>query len=166
MGWKEEHQNRKPEDYETPYEYRKAHLWKAYDKEEGETGGMKLISYFDSPSEIRKMVKGVTGKIMVIAPPNYSIKVNTKEAGKLLTDKMYTAKKDKKGRRVILRTEFLEMKQYETYDWIVLMNYLRDAIKSDCEFVMLTPKEFAIIQPKLTKKQELNRKVNSKTIGY
>ena len=110
----------------------------------------------------RKPITGVTFK-----PPenDFTILYDVSKATSQLQDKIFT-KKLTKGRRVTMREGFLEMKSYEQYDYIVLMEYLRQCIREDSKKCLLSKREWFILQPPLTKKQERDKRLQKRVINY
>lgn len=158
--WSEEHGNRRPEDYETPYEYRRHHLWKAYED------GMNVISYLQPPSFYRKLCRGV--KKTVYQPPEQRFKILyevDKALGQmqdLLFTKALTKTRSGKKVRKTLRKDIANRHwgQYDVYDHMALMHYLRQCKKEGAKKCLLSPKEFAILNPE-TKKQKREREINT-----
>ncbi len=157
MSWKDEHGSKRPEDYCDPYTYRMNHLWKAYPKEEGEVGGMNLISFFVKKS--RGQAYDISGVVFQPKEFDFTLKMETQKVIDLINEKTYT-KKVTKGRRRTVRKEFLEMPEYETYSWIALREYCLQAFKEGSKYCLLSPKEYSMLQPTLSKKEQKKRDVD------
>ncbi len=162
MSWKTEHGGKRPEDYCDPYTYRMNHLWKAYPKEDGEVGGMNLISFFVKKD--RGQTYDISGEVFQPKEFDFTIKMETQKVIDLINDKTYT-RKVSRGRRRTPRKEFLEMPEYETYLWVSLREYVLQAFKEGSKYCLLNAKEFSIIQPTLSKKEQKKRDVDKTLRG-
>ncbi|AUR89249.1 hypothetical protein NVP1121O_221 [Vibrio phage 1.121.O._10N.286.46.C4] len=173
-SWKEEHGDKRPEDYESPYEYRRYHQWKAYPMEDEELTGTKVISYFKPPSaykkELRDLCKGVTGEVYERVETTYTKVKSVKEVIDLIQDLLYTKKltKLKNGKKVrrTFREGYPEALGENKYAWMDLMHYARQELLAGSETMILTNQEWFLIKPKLTKKEERKKRVIQSTVGY
>ncbi|CAM0063423.1 hypothetical protein VPHK460_0251 [Vibrio phage K460] len=101
-------------------------------------------------------------------PPesDFTILYDLDKAINQMTDKVFTSKLTR-GRRVTTRKEFLDMKPYEQYDYIALMEYLRQCKREGgYNKCLLSKKEWGMIQPKLTKKQERDKRLSKNLMMY
>lgn len=142
------------------YEQRHKKLWGMYTDEHSQGNP---ISYFVKKDRGQKF--DITGKVFVPKEYEQNIKYDSKKAFDMLMDRLYT-KKLTKGRRITLRQSFLEEMEKSTYYWAGLMHYLRQAYSEDVEWVLLSKKEIAMLQPPKTKKQLREDRLNKKLISY
>ncbi len=160
----------RPEEYSDGYAYRRSHLWKCLDLDDGYAN---VISFFcpTTPDHVTfppawrdtynkgKPDKPVTGKVFVPKEFEHDVEFCAKRAIDMLTDKIYTSKLTK-GRRRTLRKSFEGELDKSQYDWIALTNYLRQAFLEGSKKVILSRKEIAMLQPTLTKKEEKKRSID------
>lgn len=167
----------RPEEYPDSYAYRINHQWKCLDLDEGYA---EVVSRFcpvtpdwvtfpaDWVDDFKKAgsaktSKGkpipITGKVFTPPESDFEVMYDLDKAMSLVVDKLFT-KKFTRGVRCTPRKEFLEMKEYETYMWISLLDYLRQCKRENSNKCLLSRKEIAILQPTLTKKEEKKRSIN------
>ncbi len=163
-NWKEEHQGRRPEEYETDYEYRRYHLWKAYPKDECDFG-MKTICYLKPPSFYKKLCKGVKNKVYSSPELRFTIELELSKVVEMVVDRMFTEKLTK-GRRITERKSFLNMEEYDKVHWAGLLEYLRSESRSGSSKVLLNNKEYSLIAKPVTKKEAVKRRMAKNVIGY
>ncbi|CAL9979558.1 hypothetical protein VPHF99_0241 [Vibrio phage F99] len=110
----------------------------------------------------RKPVTGVEFK-----PPesDFTILYDLDKAMSQMTDKVFTSKLTR-GRRVTARKEFLDMKPYEQYDYIALMEYIRQCIREGSKKCLLSKREWGMLQPPKTKKQQRDDRLQRSLISY
>lgn len=160
----------RPEEYSDSYAYRINHMWKCLDLDEGYADVVSFFcpttpDYVTFPSEWRdtynkgKPTKRVTGKVFTPPESDFEVMYDLDKAMSLVVDKLFT-KKVTRGVRCTPRKGFLEMKEYETYVWISLLDYLRQCKRENSNKCLLSRKEIAILQPTLTKKEEKKRSIN------
>jgi len=107
------------EDYESMYEYRRQWL-SCFEKDSDMDYYPKSYSFF-----VKSGRTPVSGKIAQIKPPEYKATMNIMDAFKAVEELM-TTKKLTKGRRNTLKASMKELTQWESYDLIALLSYLRE----------------------------------------
>lgn len=111
----------------------------------------------------RKPVTGVEFK-----PPesDFTILYDLDKAMGQVVDKIFT-KQVTRNRRTTMRKDFLDMPAYDTYTWISLLDYLRQCKRegnySKC---LLSKKEWSMLQPPKTKKQQRDDRLQRNMISY
>ena len=110
----------------------------------------------------RKPVTGVEFK-----PPesDFTILYDLDKAMSQVVDKIYT-KQVTRGRRTTMRKEFLDMPTYDTYTWISLLEYLRQCKRESHQKCLLSKKEWGMLQPPKTKKQQRDARLQRNLISY
>ena len=139
---------KRTEDYDNPYEYRRENLWKVYPKEEGDDKYANIISYFVKKD--RGQTYDING---IVSEKQYEILYDVDKAITLLTNKLFTTKLTR-GRRVTYRKDFLESCERQSYEWLALMHYLKQAKRDGANKVLLSRQEFAMIQPTKQKRKK------------
>ncbi len=167
----EELDPRSKDSYPDLYQWRHNNLWQdsgGYNDE-----GVKVKGY--TISYWLPKTRGQSYDIAswnVFKPPVYDFEVlmDTKKVMSQLLDKIFTKAKtecrDGKKRRITPRKEFLEMKEYEQYDFIALMEYVKQCTKEGSKKCLLTRKEAGIIAKPVTKKEAVKRRMARNVIGY
>ncbi len=167
----EELDPRSKDSYPDLYQWRHNNLWQdagGYNDE-----GVKVKGY--TVSYWLPKTRGQSYDIAswnVFKPPVYDFEVlmDTKKVMSLLVDKLFTKAKtecrDGKKRRITPRKEFLEMKEYDKYSWISLLDYVRQAKRENAKQVLLSKKEIAMISKPVTKKEAVKRRMAKNVIGY
>lgn len=123
----------------------------------------KCYSFFVKKSHGQKF--DIDGRVFIPEEARHEIELETSEVFNKVIDKIFT-KQLTKGKRQTPRKEFLEMQPYEVYSWIALMNYVRQSFVDGEEKVLLSRKEFAMIQPKESKKAKLKRETRNIGVQY
>ncbi len=142
------------------YEERHRKLWGMYTDDYSKGNP---ISFFVKKD--RAQLHDITGKVYTPNEFKQDIKYDAKVAFDLLVERLYT-KKLTKGMRITPRQSFLEEMKKSTYDWAGLIHYLRQAYSENSKWVLLSRKEVAMLQPRLTKRQERDRRLEKKLIQY
>lgn len=157
--------------YPDLYQWRHNNLWQdagGYNEE-----GIKVQGY--TISYWMPKTRGQSHDICswkVFTPPvhDFEVLMDTRKAITQMQDKIFTKKRtmcsDGVKRRITVREDFLAMKAYDQYDWIALMDYLRQAKRECSKKVLLTRKEAAIIAKPITKKEAIKRRMARNVIGY
>ena len=167
----EELDPRSKDSYPDLYQWRHNNLWQdagGYNDE-----GVKVKGY--TISYWLPKTRGQSYDIAswnVFKPPVYDFEVlmDTKKAMSLVTDRIFTTTRtmcsDGKKRRITPRKEFLEMKEYDKYSWISLLDYIRQALRENAKQVLLSKKEYSLIAKPVTKKEAVKRRMARNVIGY
>jgi hypothetical protein len=134
------------EDYENSYEYQRQWL-SAFEKEDDMDYYPKSYSFFVKSGSVP-----ITGKVQKIKPVEYAATMNIKEAFDRLKHLMHT-KQNK------LRKSMTELKPYEEYTLIALINYLREEWTAGCRGdIVLTWTEFFYLKNGTVKNNYKNKK--------
>ncbi|CAH9014626.1 conserved hypothetical protein [Vibrio phage 424E50-1] len=167
----EELDPRSKDSYPDLYQWRHNNLWQdagGYNDEGVKVQGY-TISYW--VPKTRGQSYDITSW-KVFKPPVYDFEVlmDTKKAMSLLVDRIFTGTRtvcsDGKKRRITPRKEFLAMKEYEQYDYIAIMEYLKQCTKEGSKKCLLSKKEASIIAKPVTKKEAIKRRMARNVIGY
>jgi len=109
------------ENYDNEYEWRRDTLHREiYDMDDIEGQYPNIVSFF-----VKSGRTPVSGKIAQVKPTEYKATMNIMDAFKAVEELM-TTKKLTKGRRNTLKASMKELTQWESYDLIALLSYLRE----------------------------------------
>ena len=110
----------------------------------------------------RKPVTGVEFK-----PPesDFTILYDLDKAMGQVVDRIFT-KQVTRSRRITMRKEFLDMPPYDTYTWISLLEYLKQCRREGHQKCLLSKKEWGMLQPPKTKKQQRDDRLQRNMISY
>lgn len=146
------------------YEDREKGIWKEMcTNDEGDVNKHKVYSYFFKQDRGQRVT--ITSKVFQPPEQDFTILYDLGKAMGQVVDKIFTTKLTK-GRRVTMRKDFLDMPPYDTYTWISLLEYLRQCRKEGHTKCLLSKKEYSMIQPKLTKKQERDKRLSKNLMSY
>jgi len=131
------------EEYENEYEWRRDTLHREiYDRDDIEGQYPNIISFF-----VKSGRTPVSGEIAQVKPTEYKATMNIMDAFKAVEELM-TTKKLTKGRRNTLKASMKDLTQWESYDLIALLSYLREEYQvfGNRGDVQLSWKEFFILK--------------------
>lgn len=124
------------------YEEKAKALWGLMKQGEPEEYKPNVISYFvkRNPNEPE-----ITGKIKLTPETHYDKVVSTEWAIKAMQDLLFTKKKTK-GRRITLRKAAEQLKPWEEYNYLALIEYLREAHSGGFKKVLLSWQELKLLK--------------------
>lgn len=135
----------KEQEYENSYERRRELLWRDV-KEKDDLGYPNIINYFCKRKQNHKENSYVEFK-----PPveHYDKSYDLSLVIRLMGDKILLKKRTKlpsgAKKRITPRKDFLNMKEYEKYAWISLINEVRYATLNGEGTILLSNKEIKLI---------------------
>lgn len=123
------------------YEDRPKRIFKEMCSPDDEPNTVKVISFFCKRESNQPEVSGV-----VMKPPEtrYELVCELNKVIALLEDKLFTKSRT-------LRKSMLDLKDYQIYDYAALMHYLEQAKNEGCKRVLISKREFAMIQKSIKK---------------
>lgn len=127
--------------------------------DEGDSNNHKVISYFQKKSHGQKY--DIDGTIHI--PKEYlpEIILDAEKCFAMISDRLYV-----KGKRKQLRKSMHEEMEHNQYDWAALLHYLTQAYREGSKQVLISKKEWAMLQKPLTKKQERDKRLSKNLMTY
>lgn len=136
----------KREDYASSYEWRRNCLWRDISSDD-DLDYPNIISFFCKRSPNDK--QEYTSTVFKPTEPSYDKSYELSLVIRLVKEKVFQKrlKTVSKGikKRVIPKKSFIDMKEYEIYDWVSLMTEIRYCVLNNEETILLSNKEIAMI---------------------
>ena len=125
------------------YERFREEGWKSYED------SAKVISFFRKRKQGEQPVSGKIYTPLNERIPTYDKSYDIQLVIRLMKDKMMTKRLTRtpsgQKKRLTPRKDFLTMKPYDVYDWVSLINEVRNAIRDGEDSILLSNQEIKMI---------------------
>lgn len=140
------------------YTGREKRIWGEMCRED-DPNNHKVISFFVKKDHGQKF--DIDGTVFIPKEHLPEIILDAQKCFGMISDRLYV-----KGKRKQLRKAVYEELERDSYSWAALLHYLIQAYREESPKVLLSKKEWAMLQPKLTKKQERDKRLSKGFMSY
>jgi len=142
------------------YTDREKGIWKEMcTNDEGDQNKHKVISYFQKKSHGQRF--DIDGTVYIPKEHLPEIILDAEKCFAMISDRLYV-----KGKRKQLRKVMYEEMEHNQYDWAALLHYLRQAYEEGTGKVVLSRKEYAMLQKPKTKKEKRDSRLKRSIVQY